>query len=312
MMVLIMAKVQIQYKQTGDLQRLGQQLHEQQVDTLMDLRRRIETLQGGAWVSSGANRFFDEMDNEVFPTLERLNKALAVLTTDVATIVQQFQAFETEAGSLFSQGDQIQTRATLQNAETDHGGSREPDDPYDQLNSFKETIFHPFWGPYYSNVDGFELVESERAVGQIWHQAASIAYATEGINLASLAASGRFNSLPLETVNSILRDENYFPGIEHPLDVSLSNNAVHQPYALFLRFVEEETGYPLAPQTTRQFMQYESLYLDALMNEYPQALDKTIFFYMAYLSATPSGDIAPHIQDLNRILESGSGFWSNN
>ncbi len=60
-----------------------------QADTLnqmmQNINSNVDTLQGGDWSGQGAQAFFKEMNDTVFPTLKRLNHAM----TEAARITQQ-------------------------------------------------------------------------------------------------------------------------------------------------------------------------------------------------------------------------------
>ena len=68
-----------------------------QADTLnqmiQNIHSNMDTLQGGDWIGQGANAFFKEMGDSVFPTLGRLQKAM----TESARITQQISQIMKDA-----------------------------------------------------------------------------------------------------------------------------------------------------------------------------------------------------------------------
>lgn len=59
---------------------------------LSRLRSRMSTLQGGDWIGQGATKFYQEMDSDVLPAVERLRAALsqsARLTQQVSRVVDE-------------------------------------------------------------------------------------------------------------------------------------------------------------------------------------------------------------------------------
>ena len=68
----------------------------QQADTLngmnQNLQGNIDTLQGGDWIGQGAQAFFKEMNDQVMPTLKRLQSAMsesARITQQISQIMKQ-------------------------------------------------------------------------------------------------------------------------------------------------------------------------------------------------------------------------------
>ena len=52
---------------------------------IQNINSNVDTLQGGDWIGQGAQAFFKEMNETVFPTLKRLTNAM----TESARITQQ-------------------------------------------------------------------------------------------------------------------------------------------------------------------------------------------------------------------------------
>src|SRR3989304_6330301 len=67
--------------QAGDSQRMLQQV-----------RGRIATLRGGDWIGQGARAFYQEMEQEVLPSLQRLANAIKLarqVTLQISRIVKE-------------------------------------------------------------------------------------------------------------------------------------------------------------------------------------------------------------------------------
>jgi len=66
-----------------------------------NIRSHIDTLQGGDWIGEGARKFYGEMNDQVMPSLNRLQRAL----TEAARVTQQIsslmQQAEQEASNAF-------------------------------------------------------------------------------------------------------------------------------------------------------------------------------------------------------------------
>jgi WXG100 family type VII secretion target len=65
------------------------------------LNQNVSTLQGGDWIGKGANAFYREMENEVFPSLKRLAAALNIAGRTTRQINQILQEAEDEAARIF-------------------------------------------------------------------------------------------------------------------------------------------------------------------------------------------------------------------
>lgn len=66
-----------------------------------NLKSRMDTLHGGDWIGEGAKKFYGEMNDQVMPSLKRLEKAMA----EAARITQQMSRImkqaEDEASGIF-------------------------------------------------------------------------------------------------------------------------------------------------------------------------------------------------------------------
>src|SRR5579859_694559 len=68
--------------------------------TLQNIKSNMDTLQGGDWIGQGANAFFQEMDNSVLPTLQRLVNALSSAQTSVSQISSIMKDAEEQAAKV--------------------------------------------------------------------------------------------------------------------------------------------------------------------------------------------------------------------
>lgn len=64
-----------------------------------------QVLRSGGWVANAADRFYQSMDNDVNPGLNRLRLALDTAGTVIGEISQKFQAADDEACSCIPRGD---------------------------------------------------------------------------------------------------------------------------------------------------------------------------------------------------------------
>jgi WXG100 family type VII secretion target len=95
------AVVQSNYDQLSAIS----QRFNRQVEVCAGVRQRVQQalapLQQGGWEGRGAAAFFSEMDQEILPTIQRLEHALNEGRLVVDEIVAIFQAAEAEASQLF-------------------------------------------------------------------------------------------------------------------------------------------------------------------------------------------------------------------
>ncbi len=68
---------------------------------LQRIKRQISVLRGGDWIGQGATRFYQEMDNDVLPSLNRLAGALANGDQTTRKISQIMKQAEQDAASIF-------------------------------------------------------------------------------------------------------------------------------------------------------------------------------------------------------------------
>ncbi len=82
------------------------------VDSLLDrLNHAVRGLEYGGWIGEGANMFYQEMNYEVLPAVQRLISSLQDAAGAVQQIARIFQQAEHDAGQLF-QGEAAQGPAT--------------------------------------------------------------------------------------------------------------------------------------------------------------------------------------------------------
>jgi WXG100 family type VII secretion target len=65
------------------------------------VRQRMDALEGGGWIGKGADSFYNEMNSEVLPAVERLRSALEEASDVTRRIVSVLHEAEDEASSLF-------------------------------------------------------------------------------------------------------------------------------------------------------------------------------------------------------------------
>lgn len=69
--------------------------------TLRRLASQIDTLRGGGWLGRGADQFYNEMDGEVLPAVQRLINALRQGRTVLSQVAQDFQNAEQESQGIW-------------------------------------------------------------------------------------------------------------------------------------------------------------------------------------------------------------------
>lgn len=65
------------------------------------IKANVEDLQGGNWIGKGAQAFYREMGDQVMPTMQRLQRALAEASRITQQISQIMKQAEDEASSCF-------------------------------------------------------------------------------------------------------------------------------------------------------------------------------------------------------------------
>lgn len=66
-----------------------------------DLMSKMDTLKGGDWIGEGANQFYQEMDSQVIPHLNKLRDALAEAAKTTGQISQLMQDVEDRSSKIF-------------------------------------------------------------------------------------------------------------------------------------------------------------------------------------------------------------------
>jgi WXG100 family type VII secretion target len=65
------------------------------------IKANVDDLQGGNWIGKGAQAFYKEMGDQVMPTMQRLQRALAEASRITQQIAQVMKAAEDEASGCF-------------------------------------------------------------------------------------------------------------------------------------------------------------------------------------------------------------------
>ena len=69
--------------------------------TLRDLTGKMDTLQGGDWIGQGANQFYQEMESQVIPHMNKLRDALAEAGKTSDQISKLIQDLEDHTSKIF-------------------------------------------------------------------------------------------------------------------------------------------------------------------------------------------------------------------
>lgn len=96
------SKVRVDY---DALQEIANTFDQQSLNSrrvLQQLQRRMETLQNGDWVGTGATAFYQEMNSDVLPAMRRLAAALETANRIIRQSSQIMQDAEDEASRLFN------------------------------------------------------------------------------------------------------------------------------------------------------------------------------------------------------------------
>lgn len=95
-------KVQADY---DDLARISQQFAQQASESEQTMHRIescMQELQGGGWIGRGAQSFYQEMEDEVLPGLNRLCQALEDGASTIRRISDVLRQAEEEAAGTFA------------------------------------------------------------------------------------------------------------------------------------------------------------------------------------------------------------------
>lgn len=114
-----MDRIQADYDALGDIKRAFEQ-EANGVDTLTKhVRASMDELESGGWTGLGANAFFGEMRDLVFPGLERLSRVLCEAGQVVEQISTLVQHAEETAANLFRGRRELGDMAVLRGTETE-------------------------------------------------------------------------------------------------------------------------------------------------------------------------------------------------
>ncbi|MBI3359713.1 MAG: WXG100 family type VII secretion target [Chloroflexi bacterium] len=95
------AKVRSDYDQLKKLQKYFSEEADYHAQQNQELRARMDTLQGGDWIGEGATKFYAEMNDQVMPSLTRLQKAWAEAARVTGQISAIMKAAEDAASGVF-------------------------------------------------------------------------------------------------------------------------------------------------------------------------------------------------------------------
>lgn len=80
------------------------QVFKQQEDAIKQVNRRLKsqkgTLEGGEWIGKGATKFYREMNDEIMPSMTRLEKAMGQAAQVTRNIHQIMHSAEDEASGI--------------------------------------------------------------------------------------------------------------------------------------------------------------------------------------------------------------------
>lgn len=94
-------RIQVDYEQLEEIaRRFGSQADEAG-EWLQNIRRGIDRLRSGGWSGEGASAFFNEMEHEVLPGMDRLVRALDQSQSVAVQVSRAMEAAEREAAGLF-------------------------------------------------------------------------------------------------------------------------------------------------------------------------------------------------------------------
>ncbi|MCU0479987.1 MAG: WXG100 family type VII secretion target [Anaerolineae bacterium] len=87
-----------------ELQKLSNQMN-QRADEIQQqfqaLKAKTGELLNGNWEGRGADKFQNEMEGEVFPSLQKLQRALEMLSKSLGQVANAFRQSEEQASNLF-------------------------------------------------------------------------------------------------------------------------------------------------------------------------------------------------------------------
>ena len=84
-------RIRIRYDEIEDVSRHFGTLSDDVTARMNSLRRQLNELESGAWIGAGATRFYDEMDLDILPAVQRLAEALQAISEVLRIAGQQFR-----------------------------------------------------------------------------------------------------------------------------------------------------------------------------------------------------------------------------
>lgn len=94
-------KVQVNYEDMDKICNQFIQESDQTEGTINLLKQGVEELRGGGWLGVGANAFYAEVDDHVFPNLDKLVKALQSTENQVRQAVAKMHETEDASANKF-------------------------------------------------------------------------------------------------------------------------------------------------------------------------------------------------------------------
>ena len=94
-------KIRCEYDQLATLANQFEQEADQTLQMFQQIQNMVENLQGGGWIGVGADRFYAEMEDLLFPALKRLVQALEDTGNCVSRVSSLFSEAEQEASGQF-------------------------------------------------------------------------------------------------------------------------------------------------------------------------------------------------------------------
>ncbi len=95
-------KIQANYQQLGQIYDKFRQQADCAQNATKQIKGGVDQLRN-SWTGDGAKSFLNEMDNEIFPALTRLQQALIRGAEDIKKIGETLHTAEEEAQNLFNQ-----------------------------------------------------------------------------------------------------------------------------------------------------------------------------------------------------------------
>ncbi len=87
--------------QLKQIQNMFNQEAERVENITRDLTSKMDTLQGGDWIGEGANQFYQEMQSQVIPHMNKLRNAMGEAGRTTGQIAQLMQETEDRSSKIF-------------------------------------------------------------------------------------------------------------------------------------------------------------------------------------------------------------------